>query len=940
MVLSGTLAARPSACLRCQLRQALVQTRTRSGAPQRLDRRCRAFTTTRILSDEEEDLFVKTKEGYRFKSAHDKGKIVGKPGKRQRVTSKRLTRDSLNKPANVIIFQDVKETPKAAPSTSRSANVALNEEVTFGAQDIENAITGRYVAPAEEEVNASIDALRPNETILDEEHFEKLRQRLIKGYNYRQLCRYAVTSNTKLALEPTRKGANRNKPAVSQWRPGESVLSQRHSQSSKKSSTSSKDRVVEQILRVGWGITIQAEVQAVGEIEMRLQPWQLSMLFDLSVDNRPYFEICIGSKALIDACNIYDVRSAEVVRVTGRQHDAEEVARRFTTLLMNTKRYEVDLAAYAPLLPNHGDIVKTGPVFSENLRFISDITKCAALPEDKKIAIYGVSEPNMRSAHRMVLSLLDLQSPASFDGTFNALDTSTRKDQERPRASNVTLTKSSALGLHRRYRSLDLVRAVSCLRGENVPATTVTASSSDLTSKLKNRLESVKEPSHGLVEQYPGSYWRGETRLSDWQAEYCNILHETSDLPKACSKHRLAAKSSSTILQYDGSGTETLLSYLEPREFPRQLNPAATKSPLGAPRDNGRHVFDRRMPFLNVYFVPALHLAESSRRAPRIQMKFRFSAPSGINRHRKVQLVGCKAYIDHQHLSVSLPAHATDIRFSREVTMLSATHRALSNPHIAKFVGRLEESVQAGQGALDAPSDMRFNLPAWLLEGNDMNQANGEKETEVPYVLERFEQVQNVVFRPSEDVDYGEMDDEIKSTFNCAPGNSYMYLDYKETEGGAIHGSLAFLTLRMRRLSAAQAEDVVQNNAEISSSSGLEKDSAAGNESPVVKAVSEKVQEMDLASDSSSPTAQQTVDFRGTGSHSEGGRGDNEEAGVELAAKSSQSSPDSSVNTSEKLVSAALGIASLLTRASNESLGRFGANRQESAGPIHRIKMH
>lgn len=937
MVLSGTLAARPSACLRCQLRQALLQTRTRSIPPQRLDRRCRAFTTTRILSDEEEDLFIKTKQGYRFKSAHDSAKIVGKPGKRQRVTSKRLSRDSLSKPANVIIFQDVKEKPKTAHTTSRSANVALNEEVTFSAQDIENAITGRYVAPAEEEVNASIDSLRPSETILDKNQFEKLRQGLIKGYNYKQLCRYAVTSNTKLALEPARKKANQNKPVVSQWRTGESILSQRHSPSPKKTGTSSKDSVVEQILRVGWGITIQTEVQAVGEIEMRLQPWQRSMLFDLSVDNRPYFEICIGSKALIEACDIYDVRTAEVVRISGRQHDAEEVARRFSTLLMNTKRYEVDLAAYAPLLPNHGDLVKQGPVFSDNLRFISDTTKCTVLPEDRKIAIYGVSEPNMRSAHRMVLSLLDLQSPASFDGTFEAFDTSTRENKERPRASNVTLSKSSTSRLHRRYRSLDLVRAISSLRGESAQA--ATASSSDLASKLKNQLESVKEPSHGLVEQHPDSYWRGETRLSTWQAEYCNILQETSDSSNASSKRRSAAKSPSMILQYDGSGVETLLSYLEPREFPRQLNPAATKSPLKAPKGDTRHVFDRRMPFLNVHFVPALHLAETSRRAPRIQMKFRFSAPSGINRQRKVQLVGCKAYIDQQHLSVSLPAHSTDIRFSREVTMLSATHRALSNPHIAKFLTRLEESVQAGQGALDAPSDMRFNLPAWLLEGKDMSQPTGKKDIEVPYVLEKFEQVQNVAFRPSEDVDYGEMDDEIKSIFSRVPDNSYLYLDYKETEGGAIHGSLAFLTLRMRRLSAGQAEDAVQNNTEISNSPGLEKEGAAGDELPAGKAVSENVQEMGLASDGSSP-AQQIADSHGTGSHSDGGRGDNEEAGVELAAKSSQSSPDSSVNTSEKLANAALGIASLLTRASNESLGRFGANRKESAGPIHRIKMN
>ena len=197
-------------------------------------------------------------------------------------------------------------------------------------------------------------------------------------------------------------------------------------------------------------------------------------------------------------------------------------------------------------------------------------------------------------------------------------------------------------------------------------------------------------------------------------------------------------------------------------------------------------------------------------------MKFRFSAPSGNNRLDKVQLVGCKAYVDQQHLSVSLPAHATDMRFSREVTMLSTPYLALSNPHIANFLRQLEESVQAGQGALDAPSQMRFNLPAWLLEGKGISHSKAQKEVEAHYVLEKFEQVQNIVFKPSDNLNIKETDDEVKAVLSRLSANSY--LAYKETEGGTIHGSSAFLTLRQRRPSLhlhrdAQIDDVLMTDA-------------------------------------------------------------------------------------------------------------------------------
>ncbi|CAK3957696.1 hypothetical protein DOTSEDRAFT_76807 [Lecanosticta acicola] len=925
MVLPGTFSAGTSACLRCQLRKALAPIRTQS--PSRAsEQRCRTLTTSRHLAEEADGTLVKTKDGYRWKKTNEAGYIIGKPGKRQRVVSERLSRDSLSRPANVIVLRDVKQEQQLPSPRRRAIQSASLEEFKsqpFSTQEIESAVTGREIAPTEAEVNTSIDALRPQETILDKQSFVRLHRDLLSGYTYKQLWRYLVKSDSRLALDPNPNRQRQQELANSQWRPGESPLSKRHGFAAKPKGKETKVQVADHILRLVWHLTVQSEVQEVGEIEVKVQPWQSSMLFDLNVDNRPYYEHCIASKALTEACQVYDLRSDGVLRIVGRRHDAEEAARQFNKALLSATRSEADLKAFRPLLGSRSELKIEELVSLDDLRFISDLTKSVVILEGDTIAIYGNSEVNRRGARRMAIALLDLQSPASFDGTFADAEVDARK-KSRGTGKVVDFVPARSLvgGLHRRYRALELVRFARHLQKQEVVDDDSRSSTPEqLAEALAKQLGSVPEPQHGPFKQHAKSYWREEARLSDWETQYCNILREVQSRPTAIANSnpkpsRKTRDSSSrqsqlaTILQHHSTGIETLLSYFEPQELPRPLNPTATRSPLNSTAKEGRRTFDRRIPYLSIYFIPSTTKTQAPQ-LPRIQMKFRFSSSFGWR--RKVQLTGISTSLDKQHLSVPLPEHAVDMRLNREVTMISRLDVAQQDQHICQFLERLEESVQSGEGALDVPSEIKFSLPGWLVRGKGIDQARSEKEVEISYSVERFEQVQSVIFRPDSNSLGAEIvDKELKASLGSLPDN--FYLDYKEVEGGAIHGSQTSLLLRMRQdafsLPTREVEAGEEAQSDVTSLESMNTDTAdvtPGSRTPT-EAVSEKEAGTAAVPGASIETPEATED--------------------QVTASQSHTGTSSASSSPLQLATAALGIANLLTRASNGSLSRFARDRE------------
>ena len=408
---------------------------------------------------------VRAERDYIYRHIHPNGRIIGKPGRRQRTSSEQLATASLGKPSEVIVFHDVVEDRKkpALLSTQRQRSRASqasgvqgvtqddgeeNDSSGFGyaARDGEMA-QGRpdarglqeAVLEDSEEAIASIDRLRPNSMVVDGQHLKKLERQLMEGYNLKQLTRYLLLSLGRRAEEEVAKpeSTDSDKVQVTSWQPGRTPFEQRVGRVSleKRGRGKSKPSVAKQILRLVWQLTTDAEAQELGELELYVRAWQLSLLFDVNQDGKPVKEFFIDSPLLIRKSDVRPYKAENVVRITARKGDAVEIANRLQEGLSRVYCDELDLTVFTPLLGRPGWSNTLAELFTpQDLHFVSQRTKSTfAHHGDGKLGIFSVNETAVVSVHakRLLLGLLDLPSPtvrltwneADLDGEDAVLNT-------------------------------------------------------------------------------------------------------------------------------------------------------------------------------------------------------------------------------------------------------------------------------------------------------------------------------------------------------------------------------------------------------------------------------------------------------------------------------------------------------------------------------------
>ena len=242
MLSTGT-AAVPSACLRCQLRQAITRTgrrvsATRASYPKWGSSRSFDASSNQRQTAEEQAVDGNGNGNEKPKlSEYPLGRISGQPGRRHRETSARLSQDALDKPFDVVVLRDIPDSREEKIATS---NVSPYKQEIYGvnASQIARDVLEKGGTTNEAEIYESIDALQPTTTILDEEQYSILAKTLTDGYNARQLSQYLVQSLHRVSIEAiTRQEADGDEESTwrkkdiqkSPWRPGKSSLSSRHS---------------------------------------------------------------------------------------------------------------------------------------------------------------------------------------------------------------------------------------------------------------------------------------------------------------------------------------------------------------------------------------------------------------------------------------------------------------------------------------------------------------------------------------------------------------------------------------------------------------------------------------------------------------------------------------------------------------------------------------
>ncbi|KAI7547750.1 hypothetical protein KC331_g4823 [Hortaea werneckii] len=832
MLLSGSKAV-PSACLRCHLRQVILAFQLqRSKTP------ARHLSSSRFLQQEEtwaEDQAPaqqkkRAKRDYVYRHIHPNGRIIGKPGRRQRQTSGQLATDSLGKPSEVILMQDVPDRTKrnGGAETSHASGIKAGvANSPLSPQEIEAVITGKTVVPDQEEVNASIEELRPQVQIMEEREFDALRRQLVDSYNLRQLAQYLVgTMKTEPSdqqeMKPKSKAEKRTLVQATPWTPGKSPLEERTGRVSidKNEIGSSKAKLANQIMRAGWSLTTFDEEQRIGELELLVKPWQVKLLFDVKVDSKPALESFIDAKLMRLTSDIRPYRPDNIVRITARRRDAEEIARQLQDKLAQVKPLGMNLVFVLRLLGTWGWPKDAIDIFRpEDVEFISDRTSTVIeRPSSTSVVIFSMPNRPEASAHarRLLLSLLDLPSPkvTTEADLGDAINQSSQEVSSRNGdMQKLALLPFSASNLPRRYQSIDLYRAVVPVAKEHQPRSleapqdqpeeskstgALSLSKIDRIAESFSGVQNFSEAQNQSREDSESAWFHNlSNKAVAWSAKFPTILRASRgaffNSPNASKRLALPPLHSGdrlSVMTSQVPGLSQLLSYFEPAS--NRL--AAREKDL-----NDATEINLSRPFLRATFMPS-PFAKSGigalKMLPRIEITYRLGSGS------RLQLSDVKAVLEKQELQVSCPTEAVDLDFTRSssIHMNMRDRQGKPSELIGSFTQHLQKSIDTGSGVLDAPSELGLPLPRWIMQKFNPRKFNPRQRTSdaeaaatgdiaFPYLLERMEHIQSSDFTVADNDPRKRMlveDPDVKGLIQGWPQG--MVLRVRDIEAGVAGG--------------------------------------------------------------------------------------------------------------------------------------------------------
>ncbi|KAK3698574.1 hypothetical protein LTR37_016901 [Vermiconidia calcicola] len=847
MISIGTVTA-PSICLRCQLRSIVFRTRKRS-LPLCLARctpnTAQGFAAYARRCQEAEEAQGLDRHGdgrgdedrRRRLSQYPLGRIIGKPGRRQRESSARLKTDAMKKPFEVVLMRDVAEhKTKQAPVKGQTdlATYYGNEVVQ---EDSASEVFATGEEASQEEAEESIESLRPDTTVLDKHQYDYLIKQLREAYNAKQLSLY-LTKALKLSsidgehvhVIPQASAKSVDRLSTTPWQPGKTPIEQRARRGevlSKSEMGKNKSKLAQQILRLAWSLTVHSDEQSVGELEVYLKRWQVRYLFDLNSNGMPMYQAMIDTPLLRRTSEVRPYRSDNVMRITARRQDAEEIAAQIEHNLRSVESLEVDLTVFKQLVGTPGWPRKLSMLFDDALLKSVERTTTTTVEryDEKTLLIWGRSLTFRQHARRILLSLLELPSPSLYrDIVMDPTEANNRPIRHVQR--RILVPDSSCSALHLRYRNLRLGRlemaSVQNLASSNaaiLPKTHITNGVG--ADPLQRNLDDLRDPADTVADAltgpdakdlakrlsamepfapYPGvpkqagqptGTWHSPLQPRTWNVQFCKVLRQSraqadittpdpllqSHIFKALPRFHPLNEQEASVLQPQVPGLSTLLEFFSPKPGPR---------PHGTSGPNTEDLNFVSGPFLVAHFIPSpltrtgIHAMRSF---PRIEIAYKV-----VNGLKPVRMT---AKIATQQLGVLLPHEAVDLCFDRTTLLKNNRLEPFEQPEVQRFTHTLRESFESGSGVLAADPAIKLKLPAWLASQHK----NRKQDVEIDYLFDRFEQVSSADFIKDEGGATSVDDPIMREVLEGMPKGSY--LTYNEVEGGAVGGSRSELHLML-----------------------------------------------------------------------------------------------------------------------------------------------
>ena len=847
MLSSGTKAVPSPACLRCQLRRVLHHLRPLPSTHPRPATAHRTFSTTYSRHNADSGnsgITLPAREnasGVYYKHIGPGGRIVGKRGRKQRQTSEALATNSLGEKSSIVVFRDVlqaRKTPAPIDEQKESNYVDLGKQSLKGlsltAEEIEAALSGTGQSPDEEEVTKSMDALRPQAPVIEGKEFDRLVKELLDSYNLKQLSRYlsqslkshhastTVVRELEYRAQPNSRSPTPKKRTISftrsRWQPGRTPLDERRTSviaatAPSRRRETPKARAAHRIVRVAWEITTKEEEQRVGELEVQMLPWALAMFFDVVRDGKPMYQSLIEPQLLLSRSEIRPYRLDNIIRITARRQDADEIATQLENhvLLIGKQVLPVDkLVSASGVTSPKGQSLQL--FRQQDLTEITRRTQSVFLHQsDGSIGIYSFKQSDRANARRLLLSLLDLTSRNNRRAT---LDPSTYQPTE---AGPVTLALVPVFpekALHFRDRSKTLVRAmVPIKRGSSTISAELSYSdqaevmSRNISPLIESFDQKIEEEPSKTAERSTGSpkYWKGMTSGTWWV--HLGLLLRESTLQKSGSllqDNALDARANDStkdssqkfVFLRQVPGYEALLSYFEPNRRP--AHPTVDGADQ-APRANSDLV--ARKSTIVAHFIPnpfshrgALDLF------PKLELTMlrRFDS---VSEETDIKIDGLRAVTEEHHIDIPLPDRVIDVRLTRKISAYAEMSAVLADPQIQQFVAALKQSANS-KGPLQGKTEMNFKVPGWMNEtDSEIRNARDDSlpDVDVPYLFDRFEQVQSTGFSKN----FGVLKRRAEHSAGVHAFNEnfpkHARLQYGEIEAGDIGGKQTDISFKVHK---------------------------------------------------------------------------------------------------------------------------------------------
>ncbi|RAR06973.1 hypothetical protein DDE83_006694 [Stemphylium lycopersici] len=608
--------------------------------------------------------------------------------------------------ADVLVLREIRDVPRGE-GAEEPEPIEPSEPIQV--PDIFASLQQEGKAVSPDDVYQQVESLRPaNHGDANGPHhvtqktFVRLKKLLMHGFTQQQLMLfYSVAKNinqhkvNKGVIESLKRDDdNPNRPFErSEWQPGTTDITKRLPGVDRVvrimgwRKNVSKQLLVDRILRDAWNLVLLEEVEAPGELELCLKPWQMALL--TIGENNKLDHISRTRNVKFDTYKPHDV-----VRITADQATAEYAANDIEEALQHTEMKRMNLKNYMSLLQDgtipRGERMDLTSIYSQKqLHLAASVTKTSIATTARNVfTIRGFELSAIDEAKRTLINFLPLKDNTTRTSDMLNLGATETLLQKVP-----VYVEESALDYE--HRNVALGR-LSVPLARDVQDDIVDGISGPATD-----LAIPKAAISGLVERTVATVLRYTSALSE--------PSEDSGIWPTQPEYKFHAHFGQSLVPIEPEGSESEATTAEKLFQPAFVH---TVPGLSGFLTSPEILVNSRLstPSLLYHFRPDPEQTgfKPGQQFPTLRVQMRVDRQGSKARLRK-------ADIDFQPLNhtVSLPNKAVDVRFQHSASLsLLGDHR---DENLGKWVDAVVKNIESG-GRLSAPP-LTMDIPKWTIPG-------------------------------------------------------------------------------------------------------------------------------------------------------------------------------------------------------------------------------